>query len=135
MARGGFFSVDSLKGVHVVVVDDDAIARGVLTAVLSYCGALVLTVASARETLELMRLIKPDVLIVKLALPDQTGAELIREVRRLKPESGGEVPMIGIGSAESEREPALAVGFQAYFTSPINPWEFTRTISSLTMAG
>ena len=135
MARGGFFSVDSLKGVHIVVVDDDPIAWGVLTAVLNYCGALVLTVSSARETLELMRLIKPGVLIVKLALPDQTGAELIREVRRLKPESGGEVPMIGIGSAESEREPALALGFQAYFTWPINPWEFTRTISSLTMAG
>ena len=89
MARGGYFSVDSLKGVHVLVADDDAIARDVITAILHYCGALVLTVGSSRQTLDMMRLIKPDVLVVKLDLPDRDGKALVRDVRQLKPEAGG----------------------------------------------
>ena len=112
MARGGFFSVDSLEGVHVLVVDDDPIARDVLMSILHYCGALVLTVSSVRKTLEMMRLIKPDVLVVKLALPDQDGSALIRQIRRLKPESGGEVPVIAVGVDETEREPACRTDFR-----------------------
>ena len=133
MARSGYFSVDSLKGVHVLVVDDEAIARDVLRDILEYCGALVLTVTSAREALESMRLIKPDLLVTKLALPRDDGYSLLRQVRELKPEAGGEIPAIAIGG-DADRERCLAHGFHACFTWPLNPWEFSRTIAALTTA-
>jgi CheY-like chemotaxis protein len=57
MARG-YFAVDSLRGVHILVVDDDPDSRELLTAILNYCGALVTTVASAGEALDRLRLIK-----------------------------------------------------------------------------
>jgi hypothetical protein len=101
MARSGYFSVDSLKGVHVLV----------------------------------MRLIKPDVLATKLGLADADGFWLLRQVRELEPEAGGEVPAIGVGGQGPDRERCLAYGFQAHVTWPLNPWEFSRTIAALIATG
>jgi CheY-like chemotaxis protein len=135
MARSGYFSVDSLKGVHILVVDDEALARNVLRDTLEYCGALVLTMESAPGALETMRLLKPDVVVTKLALPDDDGFSLLRQIRMLKPEAGGEIPVIAIGGRAADREQCLAGGFQAHFTWPLNPWEFSRTIASLIATG
>jgi CheY-like chemotaxis protein len=134
MARSGYFSVDSLKGVHLLVADDERLAREVLRDILEYCGALVLTVGSAREALESMRLIRPDVLVTKLSLPDDDGFWLLRQVRMLKPESGAEIPVVGIGGSDADHERMLAAGFQGHFVWPLNPWEFSRTIAALTGA-
>ena len=131
MARSGFFSVDSLKGVHVLVVDDEPVAREVLRDVLEYCGALVLSVRSAREAFESLRLIKPDLVVTKLALPEDDGFWLLRQLRGLKPEAGGEVPAIAISGTDDDRDASLTAGFHAYFTWPLNPWELTRMISAL----
>jgi CheY-like chemotaxis protein len=135
MARSGYFSVDSLKGVHVLVVDDEALARDVVRDILEYCGALVLTVSSAHDALESMRLIKPDALVTKLALPEEDGFALLRQVRALKPEAGGEIPVVAIGGTGADRQRCLTHGFQAHFTWPLNPWEFSRTIAGLTTTG
>ena len=131
MARSGFFSVGSLKGVHVLVVDDEPVAREVLRDVLEYCGALVLSAGSAREAFDSLRLIKPDLVVTKLALPEDDGFWLLRRLRGLKPEAGGEVPVIAISGTDDDRDASLAAGFHAHFTWPLNPWELTRMISSL----
>lgn len=135
MSRGGYFSLDSLKGVHVLVADDDPLARDVVRDILEYCGALVIAVESAGDALASMRLIKPDLLVTKLTLPDDDGFALLRQVRALKPEAGGEIPVVGVGGTGADRERCLAHGFQAHFTWPLNPWEFSRTIAGLTDAG
>jgi len=64
MTRSGFFSVDSLRGVWVLVVDADPHGRQTLVEILSYCGALVTPLASPDEALSVMRQVKPDVLVV-----------------------------------------------------------------------
>jgi CheY-like chemotaxis protein len=42
---------DSLKGVHVLLVEDDDDSRALLENILQYCGALVTAVASARDAM------------------------------------------------------------------------------------
>lgn len=137
MARGGFFAVDALRGVHVLVVDDEADCRDLLTAILGYCGALVTAVGSAREALGVMALIKPDVLLADLVLEEDDGIWLVRQVRALKPDDGGMVPAVAVSAlaAESDRERARAAGFDAYITKPLDPWELCRMISALLSSG
>jgi CheY-like chemotaxis protein len=132
MSRSGFFSVDSLKGVHVLLVEHEALARDVVRDILEYCGALVITVESAQAALDSMRLIKPDAILAEIGLPERDGPWLMTRVRALKPESGGEVPAIALGGVPDDGERCLASGFNAHFTWPVNPWEVTRTISNLT---
>jgi CheY-like chemotaxis protein len=137
MMRGGFYSVDSLKGVHVLVVDNEADGRELLTAILHYCGALVTAVESADDAVAIMALIKPDVLVTDLQMRSRDGFWLIAKVRSLKPEDGGVVPAIAIANTAvaGERERARAAGFEAYLVKPLDPWELCRMITGLATPG
>jgi CheY-like chemotaxis protein len=127
MPRGGYFSVDSLRGVWVLVVDSDPHGRQALVEILSYCGALVSAMGSADDVLSVMRRVKPDVLIV--APPDLDDFAFIRQVRALKPEEGGVIAAIAIGGGDEDQ--ARTRGFQASLRTPLDPWELCRIVSSL----
>jgi CheY-like chemotaxis protein len=129
MPCGGFFSVDSLRGVWILVVDSDPHGRRTLLEILSYCGALVTPLASVEDALSVMRQVKPDLLIV--ALLEGDDFDFIRRVRALKPEDGGVVAAIGIGAADALDDVARARGFQAYMRTPLDPWGLCRLVSSL----
>ena len=129
MPFGGFFSVDSLRGVWILLVDSDPHGRRTLLEILSYCGALVTPLASVEDALSVMRQVKPDLLIV--ALLEGDDFDFIRQVRALKPEDGGVVPAIGIGAADALDDVARARGFQAYMRTPLDPWGLCRLVSSL----
>ena len=131
MARGGFYSVDSLRGVHVLVVDHEAECRELLSDVLHYCGALVTAVDSPEDALEVMALIKPDVLVVDLIEGDKDARWLIRQVRALKPEEGGVVPVITVSDA-ARLARAGSAGFVACLVKPLDPWQLCRVISGVT---
>jgi CheY-like chemotaxis protein len=134
MARGGFYSVDSLRGVHVLVVDYEADCRNLLSAVLQYCGALVTAVESPEAALEVMGLIKPDALVVDVTEGDKDAHWLIRQVRSLKPEDGGVVPVIAVSPAGSPARLARAgaAGFVACLVKPVDPWHLCRVIAGVT---
>ena len=136
MARGGFYSVDSLRGVHVLVVDYEAECRDLLTAVLHYCGALVTAVDTPDAALDVMGLIRPDVLVVDLTEGDRDGHWLIRQVRSLKPEDGGVVPVVAVSAAGSPAGLARAgaSGFVACLVKPLDPWQLCRVIAGVTTA-
>jgi CheY-like chemotaxis protein len=129
MPSGGFFSVDSLRGVWILVVDSDPHGRRTLLEILSYCGALVTPVAAAEDALSVMQQVKPDLLIA--ALLEGDDFDFIRRVRALKPEDGGVVPAIAIGAADALDDVARARGFQAYMRTPLDPWGLCRLVSSL----
>jgi CheY-like chemotaxis protein len=128
MARGGFFAVDSLASVHVLVVDDDASFREVLVSLLRYCGALVTAVATAEDALAVMDQVKPDVLVITVG-PSGGTVSLPRRVRARKPEDGGNAPIVVVlreGAADAPPE-----GVNVHLTEPIDPWELCRVISTL----
>ncbi|HXD95476.1 MAG TPA: hypothetical protein VN646_02980, partial [Candidatus Acidoferrum sp.] len=77
MPCGGYFSVDSLRGILVLIVDGNPRGRETLREILAYCGALVTPTASAADALGVMRQVKPDVLIV--ALPEDDDVAFIRQ--------------------------------------------------------
>jgi CheY-like chemotaxis protein len=128
MPCGGFFSVDSLRGVWILVVDGNPRGRASLMEILSYCGALVTPIGSAEDALSVMRQVKPDVLIV--ALLDDDDFAFIRQVRGLKPEEGGVVPAIAI-ARDVDDDLARSRGFQTHLRTPLDPWELCRLVSSL----
>jgi|KBSSwiStaDraftv2_1062776.scaffolds.fasta_scaffold2909114_1 CheY-like chemotaxis protein len=128
MPCGGYFSVDSLRGILVLIVDGNPRGRETLREILAYCGALVTPTASAADAVGVMRQVKPDVLIV--ALPEDDDVAFIRQVRSLKPEDGGVVPAIAI-ARDVDDDLARARGYQASLRTPLDPWELCRLVSSL----
>jgi CheY-like chemotaxis protein len=130
MTRSGFFSVESLRGVWILVIDADPHGRQTLVEILSYCGALVTPLASPAEALNVMRQVKPDILVVSLTRSSDLA--FIRLVRALKPEEGGVVPAIAVGTADSPSDDTVrSRGFQASLRKPLDPWALCRVVSEL----
>src|SRR6185436_1780900 len=78
-----------LRGLRVLVVDDEPDTLETLRAVLEECGAEVTTSGTAPDALVNIQAWKPDLLISDIGMPGEDGYALIRNVRALPAESGG----------------------------------------------
>lgn len=124
---------NSLSGLRVVIVDDEAGARVLLTAMLHECGAEVTAVESAAAALAAIQQLKPDVLVSDIEMPGEDGYTLIRTVRDLAAENGGQTPALALtGYARPEdRRRALAAGFQMHLAKPVEPNKLAGAVLSL----
>ncbi len=122
-----------LDGLRVMLVDDDAETRELLMVMLTRGGAEVKACASAAEALEAIKQWLPFVLVSDIGMPDEDGYALIRKLRALEPERGGNIPAVALtGYARSEdRMRALAAGFQMHVPKPIDQVELIMVIASL----
>lgn len=113
----------SLSGVRVLVVDDEADARELLTLVLEGCGADVLSVGSAGEALHVLSRDQLDILLADIGMPDRDGYDLIRAIRELPPEMGGTIHAVAVTAYASlrERDEALAAGYNWHVAKPVDP--------------
>ena len=95
--------------------------------------ARVLTATSASEALHLCGTARPHVLLADIGMPHVDGYELLRMVRALGPESGGNVPAAALTAfARSEdRTRALLAGFQVHLAKPLQPVELVAAVASL----
>jgi CheY-like chemotaxis protein len=127
MSRGGYFSIDSLAGRHVLLVESGT--GRVVGSILRYCGALITAVMSREAALRMLDLVTPDVLVI-----DVTGItdafELLREIRERKPEHGGTVRAVAI-TPPAVAEKLRATGCDASVVVPLDPWDLCRTLSGL----
>ena len=123
----------ALNGLRVLVVDDDADTRELLTTVLEKCGARVTSVASGAQALEALAQMNPDVLISDIGMPDMDGYALIRRVRAIPPENGGGIPAVALTAyaGAEDRTRALHAGFQIFLPKPIEPNELIATVARL----
>jgi len=123
----------ALPGVRVLVVDDEDDARSLLTTVLEQCGAVVSTAADAATGLDTLRALRPDVLVSDIGMPGASGYELIRRVRALPLDLGGQTPAVALTAyaRTEDRMNALAAGFNMHVLKPIEPAELVVVIASL----
>jgi signal transduction histidine kinase/CheY-like chemotaxis protein len=123
----------NLEDVRILVVDDAADARALLTTILEQCGASVRAVASAAEALDALNAFKPDLLVSDIGMPDEDGYSLIRKVRALAPEQGGQIPAVALTAyaGEEDRLRALLAGYQLHVAKPINPAELITVVGGL----
>ncbi len=135
-ASAGLAALDhplpSLAGVRVLIVDDDAASNEVTQVLLSSCGAVVQTVGSASQALELLQRWRPQVLISDIGMPGQDGYELLAKVRG-SARNGAQLPAIawtGFAS-EQDRERLLAAGFQIHVPKAADPAELVAAVAGL----
>jgi signal transduction histidine kinase len=128
----------SLNGVSVLIVDDEADAREVLTLLLEERGAEVTAVGSAAAALRLLKKKRvPDVLVSDVGMPGVDGHALLRKLRTLPENEGGLVPAVALTAyaTANDSAKALAAGFTRHVAKPIVPSEIVEIIASLAEAG
>jgi CheY-like chemotaxis protein len=130
-------AIDRLRGLRVLLVEDNADTRDMLAVLLQSHGAEVRAAASAQEALASFRLHRPDVLLCDIGLPLEDGYSLIRQIRSLRAEEGGRVPALALSAYTrfEDRQQALAAGFQMHLPKPINPLLVIRSLADLSRGG
>lgn len=111
-----------LDGVRVLLVEDSYDTREGIRVLLKQHGAEVTAVESAAEALALFATTRPHVLLSDIGLTGQDGCELLRAIRTLGPENGGDVPAAAItayGTSE-DRVRALKSGYWDYVCKPVD---------------
>jgi PAS domain S-box-containing protein len=122
-----------LQGIDVILVDDDADGRELLSTALARAGAWVRAVPSVAQAMAELDHRIPDILVSDLAMPDEDGYALIRRVRSLSSERRRRLPAVAVSAhaREEDRRRALDAGFDLHIAKPIDPAEFAQVIGKL----
>ena len=122
-----------LRGLRVLVVEDEPTAREMIGVVLQQYGAEVEDVATAAAGLASLRRWRPDVMVSDIGMPEEDGYALIANVRALDPAHGGQTPAVALTAyARSEdRLKALAAGYQVHVPKPVEPAALVTAVASL----
>ncbi|MBC1220981.1 response regulator [Nostoc sp. UCD121] len=112
-----------LRGIRALVVDDDADICDFFSFVLEQAGAEVRIVTSALDALQALEQSPPDILLSDIGMPDMDGYMLIRQIRAMPPEQGGQTLALALSAyaGEANRQQALAAGFEQHVAKPIDP--------------
>jgi PAS domain S-box-containing protein len=123
----------SLDGLRLLVVDDEPDFRELVTVMLGQYGAVVKTAASAAEALMYIENWKPDVLVADIGMSGEDGYGLIRKVRALSSDRGGNMPALALTAytRPEDRVQALSAGYQIHLAKPITGPELAAAVADL----
>jgi CheY-like chemotaxis protein len=122
---------EALRGLRVLVVDDEPETRDLLQFLLEQCECRVTTAGNAREALERVREQRPDVLLSDIGMPGEDGYSLIRRVRALPGAAALPALALTAYARAEDRTHALRAGFNMHLAKPIDPAELLVVIETL----
>jgi CheY-like chemotaxis protein len=126
-------ALSPLEGVQVLVIDDEVDSCEFVAFVLELAGASVATAATASEGFLALTQSPPDILLSDIGMPDMDGYMLMRQIRRLPPEQGGQVKAIALTAyaRDLDQQQALQAGFQQHLSKPVDPEVVIKTVVAL----
>ena len=110
----------------ILVVDDEAIVTNSCRRILAAEGDEVETAESGQEGLELALSQRFDLVMADLRMPDLDGMELVRTLRRKRPETAI-IILTGFGTVPSAVE-AAKLGVSDYIEKPFTPDEIRQAV-------
>ena len=123
----------SLKGLSVLVVDDDEEGRLIVAAQLEAHYADVFTASSAAQAFDLLRSERIDVMLADIAMPGEDGYALIRKLRTHSSPDLASIPAAALTAfaRNEDRIRALRAGFQSHLAKPIDADLLVTTVARL----
>ena len=132
-ARPGFGDTfrhrDRLRGLEIVLVDDEVESRKMIGAVLRASGANVLAVDSAASALDALDQHRPGLVITDIAMPEMDGYSFIRALRAR--EYGRDVKVVALSAFPARGEDNT--GFDAYLAKPIDPFHLVEEVARIAL--
>ncbi len=110
-----------VRPLHICVVEDLDDSRDMIKTLLELDGHRVATAADGAAAIELLTTETPDFALVDIGLPDMSGYDVARQVRKRVPDASLKlIALTGYGQPADIRE-AFASGFDAHLVKPIDP--------------
>lgn len=108
-------------GAKILIIDDEAQIRKLLRVTLNAHGFDVTEAATGQEGLLQATMVRPDLIVLDLGLPDMTGMEVLQHIREWS-----QVPIIILTAQDQEQDKVAALdrGADDYVTKPFGMGEF-----------
>lgn len=121
---------DGTLNAHVLVVDDDERLRRLLVRYLTDHGFRVTAAADAAEARASLRSLRPDLMVLDVTMPGETGLELVDDLRR---NGDPELPVLLLTArgAPEDRIAGFEAGADDYLGKPFDPYELVLRARSL----
>ena len=113
----------NLRGVRVLLAEDNAVNRQIATELLEEIGIEVDVAVNGREAME-MALAGPErygAILMDVQMPEMDGIEATRQIRRKLGKEKLPIIALTAHAMESERQRSLSVGMNDHLTKPIDP--------------
>ena len=122
-------SLAAMDEAHVLVVDDDARLRTLLSRYLAENGFRVSTASHAADARDKMRFLAPDALVLDVMMPGETGLALTASLRA----ENATVPILLLTArgAPEDRIAGFESGADDYLGKPFEPRELVLRLRSM----
>ncbi len=122
-----------LKGLRVLIVEDEVDSRELFELTLKRYGADVTGAATAVRALEMLGQLEIDVLVSDIQMPLMDGYQLISRVRAMDLEATRKIPAIALTAyaRAEDRMRSFLAGYQAHISKPVEPSELVATVAAL----
>jgi PAS domain S-box-containing protein len=122
-----------LRGIKVLLVDDEADARELTERILRDSNAEVHGAGSVAQALQLLEQVHPHVLVSDIGMPDADGFDLLAQIRAHASPDAARLPALALTAfaQPQDRQRALASGFQAWVSKPLDPAELLAAVAQL----
>ena len=119
----------------VLLAEDSADTRVVLSRALASFGYLVIEAADGEAAVEAARRLCPDLVLMDLNMPVMDGLAATERIRRLRDECG-DIPVVAFTAFDTYgmREAALEAGCDAYLLKPLDLDELESVIARIITA-
>ncbi len=132
--RAGDSGAPPLRGLSILIIEDDPDSREMLSVLLENVGAVPVAAASVSEALRLLGDLQIDVVLSDIGMPERDGFDLIRALRSFDNPRVRTAPALAVTAftRHEDRERILAAGFDAHVSKPVEPLELFRAIAEVT---
>ena len=118
----------------VLVAEDDADVRQLLSFKLGCADLAVTAVGDGEAAWQAFETLGPDLVVLDVMMPGLSGIEVLRRIRR---HESGRVPVVLLSatSLTDDRDLGFAVGADDYVTKPFSPGELVHRVNRLLNRG
>ena len=116
---------------RVLVVDDSAVIRTLITVNLELEGFEVVTAVDGQDALDKIHEVAPDVMTIDVVMPRLDGFDTVARLRADPRTSHLKIAMVTACAQESDIRKGRIVGVDAYVTKPFDPDTLVRTVRDL----
>ncbi len=124
-----FMHRDRLRGLEIVLVDDEQESRKMVAAVLRAAGANLRTYDSAHAALEGIDQHRPAIVLTDIAMPEMDGYAFTRALRER--DYGRKIKIVALSAFPATGD--RASGFDAYLSKPIDPFHLVDEIARIAL--
>ena len=119
-------------GKTVLVVDDSATMRQMVTFTLSGAGYQVVEAGNGKEAVgKLTGGAKPDLVVTDLNMPEMDGITLIKEIRKMAALKFTPILMLTTESADDKKKEGQEAGATGWIVKPFNPEQMLKVIAKV----